>query len=236
MIRKQRNTRDLERLAGRRGAEKGHAILWGDLEALAAKLANTSFGKAISPYFQPALNEEALESYLSSSQTVRDVEQTIDATNTYIENLVDGYSGSLSDLNDADVALAGQFTTFQAEFDAVEASVTQNIAAIATMESYAAATYTLRVDAGDAEGSLELVAADDPINGPRSAVRIRADYILLDGTVKANHLETDQLSAMFATIGLFKSAASGARVEIQDDVIQVFRGDGSVAVKIGNLD
>jgi hypothetical protein len=43
------------------------------------------------------------------------------------------------------------------------------------------------------------------------------------------------LSALSATIGLFKSAQSGARLEIQDDVIKVFDANGVVRVKIGNL-
>lgn len=43
------------------------------------------------------------------------------------------------------------------------------------------------------------------------------------------------LSALSATIGLFKSAPSGARLEIRDDVIFVFDSGGALRVQLGNL-
>jgi hypothetical protein len=47
----------------------------------------------------------------------------------------------------------------------------------------------LRVDAGDADGSLELVAADDPIEGASSVLRIKADNIIFNGSIKEAHIE-----------------------------------------------
>lgn len=101
---------------------------------------------------------------------------------------------------DQDTALSQDISTVSANLGAAEAQVSQVASAIVNIESYQAATYSLRVDAGDAQGSLELVAADDPINGPASAVRIRADNILLDGTVLAHHIDTASLAADSAFI------------------------------------
>lgn len=56
------------------------------------------------------------------------------------------------------------------------------------------------------------------------------------GRVTTQQLEvTDTLSATFATIGTFSSAASGERVEISDDKIAVYDANGVVRVKIGDL-
>lgn len=103
--------------------------------------------------------------------------------------------------SDADSALASDLQDVSASLGSASANIQQNASAIATIESYQAATYALRVDAGDAQGSLELVAADDPINGPRSAFRVRADNILLDGTVTAPMLNVGYLSAIASDIG-----------------------------------
>jgi len=51
-----------------------------------------------------------------------------------------------------------------------------------------AAGIMLRVDAGDAQGSLELVAADDVAGNASSTLRIKADNIIMDGTVGVNKL------------------------------------------------
>ena len=55
------------------------------------------------------------------------------------------------------------------------------------------------------------------------------------GAVTADKISVSELSAITATIGAFSSAASGARVLIQDDKIVVYRADDTIAVKIGNL-
>jgi len=103
--------------------------------------------------------------------------------------------------SNADNSFASNLNSLSANFATASANIQENAAAIATVKGYQAATYTMRVDAGDAEGSLELVAADDPVNGPRSAFRMRADNILLDGTVLAPHLNVGELSAITADMG-----------------------------------
>ncbi|MBW3243168.1 phage tail protein [Epibacterium sp. DP7N7-1] len=108
-------------------------------------------------------------------------------------------------------------------------------AALADLEGNASASITMRAQAGTGGATLELVAADDP-TGPTSAARISADNILLDGTVQAQHIGVTSLSALVAEIGHFKSAASGERVEIEDDRIRVFDGNNVPRVVIGRLD
>jgi len=55
------------------------------------------------------------------------------------------------------------------------------------------------------------------------------------GTIQANRLSVSELSAITSTVGLLRTAASGARVEIADNVIKVFDTSGVLRVKIGNL-
>ena len=59
--------------------------------------------------------------------------------------------------------------------------------------------------------------------------------LLIDGTVTADHLSASSISALGLTIGTLSSAASGARLELKDDRIQVYDSGGTVRVKIGNL-
>ena len=59
--------------------------------------------------------------------------------------------------------------------------------------------------------------------------------LIVDGTVVARHMAVDSLSAISATIGVLRTATSGARTEIRDNVIKVFDAANTVRVKIGNL-
>lgn len=49
-------------------------------------------------------------------------------------------------------------------------------------------------------------------------------------------IETPSLSALSATIGLLRTAASGARMEVESNVLRVFDTNGTLRVKLGNLD
>ncbi|MFZ6686579.1 phage tail protein [Undibacterium sp. SXout11W] len=60
------------------------------------------------------------------------------------------------------------------------------------------------------------------------------------GVIKANSVTVDKLavtslSAITATIGTLRTAATGARTEISDNVIRVFDQNGTMRVKLGNL-
>lgn len=58
---------------------------------------------------------------------------------------------------------------------------------------------------------------------------IAADQVL------AEHISVSQLDAVSATIGVLRTASTGARMEIRDNVIKVFDSAGTLRVKIGNL-
>lgn len=63
---------------------------------------------------------------------------------------------------------------------------------------------------------------------------VTADKITA-GSVTASKMSVDSLSAITATIGTLRTATSGARTEISDNVIKVFDNSGTLRVKIGNL-
>jgi hypothetical protein len=59
--------------------------------------------------------------------------------------------------------------------------------------------------------------------------------LIVDGAVTADKLNVNQLDAVSANIGTFQSAASGARLVIKDDTIEVYDDSNNLRVKIGNL-
>ena len=59
--------------------------------------------------------------------------------------------------------------------------------------------------------------------------------LIVAGTITADRLESTQISTLGLTIGTLSSAASGARLELKDDRIQVYDSSNVVRVKIGNL-
>jgi hypothetical protein len=54
-------------------------------------------------------------------------------------------------------------------------------------------------------------------------------------TITADKMSVSSLSAITATIGTLRTATTGARVEVADNVIRVFDTSGVLRVKIGNL-
>lgn len=71
---------------------------------------------------------------------------------------------------------------------ATDSLISEQMTTKATVDGIAEAAYVLRAKAGGASAGLELVAADDPVNGPASALRVNADEIILNGSVKTPHL------------------------------------------------
>ena len=53
------------------------------------------------------------------------------------------------------------------------------------------------------------------------------------GAVTADKMQVDSLSSITATIGTLRTKTSGARVEISDDLIQVFDENNQLRVRIG---
>ena len=72
-----------------------------------------------------------------------------------------------------------------------------------------------------------------------TAAQIAADAItaneLSAGAVTAAKISVTQLSAISATIGTLRTASTGARTEISDNVIKVYDAGSVLRVKIGNL-
>ena len=168
----------------------------------------------------------------------------------YVE--VAAVSGDLPEIN----TLTGQITDIRAlnlsaldgtafgalveqlEVDAngVSAWVTAQGNAIADLSGAAAASYVFRVGAGGAEAGLELVAADDVIDGPASQIRLNATQILLEGTVTAPLIYVDSLAAISANLGTFTSGnPTGERTVISGDRIEVYDANNILRVVIGDL-
>lgn len=86
----------------------------------------------------------------------------------------------------------------------LNAEVTQLSLATADIEGNLGAMYALRVSAGGASAGLEIVAADDPVSGPSSTLRMDADKILFDGSVYVKHLTIDENLDIAAATGAFR--------------------------------
>jgi hypothetical protein len=114
-----------------------------------------------------------------------------------------------------DGALAAQISTVSSNVGSLTATVTQQAAALTTLEGYAAATLAFRAQAGSGGATLELVASDNP-SGPASTARIDAQNIILNGSVRAAQLATENLITQTAQI------ANGivTNVKIADATIQ----------------
>lgn len=135
----------------------------------------------------------------------------------------------------------------------LEQALTTQATAIGTLS----ASYTVRINnngrvtgfglASGAGGTSEFaILADrfvvaDPDNNAATAY----PFQVVDGQVfirkamiqkiQAGDIEVEELSAIAAKIGLLRTASTGARLEIHDNVIKVFDAAGNVRVKIGNL-
>lgn len=59
--------------------------------------------------------------------------------------------------------------------------------------------------------------------------------VVYAGTVNANQISAGSLSAISGTIGTLRTASSGGRVEISDNIIKVFDTNSICRVKLGNL-
>lgn len=59
--------------------------------------------------------------------------------------------------------------------------------------------------------------------------------LIQDGAITADKITVTSLSAIKATIGLLRTATSGARTEIADNVIKVYDASNVLRVKIGDL-
>lgn len=59
--------------------------------------------------------------------------------------------------------------------------------------------------------------------------------VIESGKLKAAYIKADQLDALSARIGVLRTATTGARTEIRDNVIKVYDSSNVLRVKIGDL-
>lgn len=85
----------------------------------------------------------------------------------------------------------------------------------------------------DGTGTPKQVLVLGTVNGV-SALGLDGDAII-DGSVVARSLAVTSLSAITANIGTLRTATTGARMEIHDNVIKVYDAGNVVRVKIGDL-
>ena len=125
-----------------------------------------------------------------------------------------------------------------------------------TLYRWTGSAWSDQLFTGIADGSItETSILDDSISTPKlqtncvTATEINANAVVTDkiaagaivaskiaaGQVTADKMSVSELSAITATIGAFSSAASGARLVLEDDKIVVYDSSNIARVKIGNL-
>lgn len=103
---------------------------------------------------------------------------------------------------------------------------------------YLLTDFTLyRWDATASQWSDELYTAiaDNSVVSDSIAANAIIGSKIAAGAVTADKMSVNQLSAVAAQIGTFSSAASGARLVITDDKLEVYDSSGTLRVKLGNL-
>jgi len=163
-----------------------NAVLASDVATLDANLSNAS----------AAIESEAVVRANEDNALASDI--------TSLSSQIDGVSATLSSnyytSAQTDTAITVAATSLQSSIGNVEATVNQQGNTLATLEGAASAGYLIKAQAGGAVSLLDLVAADDGVSPPTSVARIAADDILLDGSVRANKLSTDELITLSAQI------------------------------------
>ena len=99
-----------------------------------------------------------------------------------------------------DSAIASATDTLSASIGDLEATVTSQQTAIVDLQGNASSTIAFRTQAGSSGALLELISAANP-TGSVSIARIAADNIILDGSVKAKHIEAESITASKLLIG-----------------------------------
>lgn len=140
---------------------------------VSASLSNESTARANGDL----VNTNALNAYISSNNAALAVA-----------------ASDISTLIDENGAQAASISSLSSSVGSISSTVTQHATAIAETNGKLIAAITLRAKAGTSGAELELVSANDPEGGSVSAARLRAENILLDGTVKAKTIEAGGIS------------------------------------------
>ena len=78
------------------------------------------------------------------------------------------------------------------------------------------------------------IAAGSITAGQIAAYSLTGDRIAAN-TITADKLQVNSLSAVSGTIGTLRTATSGGRMELSDNVIKIYDENGNLRAKIGNL-
>lgn len=176
-----------------------------------------------------------VQSDITQEATTRANEDS--ALASLISNLTSTVGDNTADISSNTTAVAsanGSIAQLQTDLSTTNSNVSINAVAISDHDTLFGAGLALRAVAGNASAGLELYSLADP-NGSSSTARITGDRILLDGSVEANKLNVNQLSAISADIGVMRTATTGQRLEIRNDKILVYDSSNVLRVKIGNL-
>lgn len=87
--------------------------------------------------------------------------------------------------------------------------------AVGDMQS---AAFVARVSAGGASAGLEMVAADDPTEGPTSSILFDADNVLIPQTLRARHMIIDENLDIDSANGAFRMGKSSAADATNDGI------------------
>nr|WP_319250510.1 phage tail protein [uncultured Celeribacter sp.] len=136
--------------------------------------------------------------------------------------------------------------------DAASQAQSNADAALEAVGDYAS-SWVLSVTEGASSAEITGVAMQDGSTS-FSAITISADVIqfegewsnffsdvfidgglVVDGTITAAKMNVSELSALSATIGILRTATSGARQEIHSDKIMIYDENNVVRVRLGNL-
>lgn len=120
-------------------------------------------------------------------------------------------------------------TSLPVQFDSGSPKGAQEFSAVATFAAGGARSRAqLRITSQCTAGYIEF--------GSFTITRVSDSVLIADGAVTASKVTVANLQALSANIGLLRTAASGARTEIADNVVKVYDASNVLRVKIGNLD
>lgn len=161
----------------------------------------------------------------------------------------------------ADTAIASSVTTLTATVAGNTSSISTNATAIATVDGKLSASYGLTVDVNGRIASMKLLSNgttssvkftastfqvyngstdEAPFEVVGGVVKIKTANVgvlvaanIDTGAVTASKISVSSLDAVSATIGLLRTATSGARMELESNVIRAYDSSGTLRVRLG---
>jgi len=165
------------------------------------------------------------------ARTIANLMATMGETSAYVQTLADAYVDSAGNA----VARWATMLTAASNGDLVQTGiemVAQNGAAPISAIRMLASVFQLRSTINGVD-----VYPFQVVDGVvRMNTAIIADATITSAMIQslaANKVSATSLSAITATIGLLRTAASGARTEIEDNQIRVYDGAGTLRVRMG---